>query len=115
MSIRAWGPALGVAAIVGGDGCASRQVWQHDESRRIEEIMSSEKLSGDLAALNGTAFATPPSNAPPLAASSYEIQRPPPKKRSKPHRNARGTKRRSRRDDDLTAPASGEDSVSRRP
>ncbi len=115
MSLRAWGPALGVAAIVGGDGCAQRQRWQYDESRRIEEVMSSEKFSEDLAALNGTAFAAPPSNAPPLAPSTYEIQRPPPKKRSKPHRTTRGTKRRSRRDEDLTSQAAGEDSVSRRP
>jgi len=110
MSLRVFGGALAIAAIIGQAGCAQRQAWQYDESRRIDEVMSS-KFSDDLAALNGTAFSAPPSNAPPLPASSYEIQHAP-KKRSKP---SRGSKRRARQYDDVTSQDGGADSASRRP
>ena len=73
MSRRGFGPALGIAALLSEVACSQRQAWQYDESRRIEEVMSSKKFSDDLAALNGTAFAAPPSDAPPLPASNYEI------------------------------------------
>ena len=112
MRLRAYGPALGIAALVCEVGCPQRQAWQYDESRRIEEVMSSRKFSEDLAALNGTAFAGPPSNAPPLPASTYEIQHAPPKKRPKP---SRSSKRRTRQYDDVTSQDAGADSASHRP
>lgn len=112
MSRRGFGPALGIAALLSEVACSQRQAWQYDESRRIEEVMSSKKFSDDLAALNGTAFAAPPSDAPPLPASNYEIQHAPQKKRPKP---SRSSKRRARQYDDVTSQDGGADSVSRRP
>lgn len=71
-------------------GCAQRNGWQQDESRRIEEVVRAEKLSEDLPEAEGTPLLAPPSTAPPLPTSSYAIQTAPPKRRAKTHRGAAG-------------------------
>ncbi len=133
--MRSWpsgvAAAFAVAAAVGPQvGCAQRQAWQHDESQRIEDVMSSKRFSDDVGELKATPFSAPPSTAPPLPKSSYALQNAPPKKRSKPHRSARGaevssskqaaqrsshSKRKTKRREQVTSQAAEADSVSRPP
>lgn len=118
-----------VAAALGLlSGCATRDAWQQDESRRIAEIMGTEKFSEDMPEVKGTSFLAPESSAPPLSTSKYAIQNRPPKKRSKSSRGGRGaevgsstraqragSKSRHKRDEEVTSQSAESDSSSRQP
>jgi hypothetical protein len=120
-----------IVAVLGIEpGCATRDAWQQDESRRIAEIVGSEKFSEDIPEVKGTSFLAPESSAPPLPTSKYAIQNRPPQKRSKSGRgNGRGievgsstraqrashSKSRHKREEELTSGSAGEDSSSRQP
>ena len=83
------GAPVAIAALLGAEpGCAQRNAWQQDESRRIEEIVRAEKFSEDKPNAKGTTLLAPPSTAPPLPTSTYAIQNTPPKSRAKTHRGA---------------------------
>ena len=83
------GAPVAIAALLGAEpGCAQRNAWQQDESRRIEEVVRGEKFSEDNAVAKGTPLLAPPSTAPPLPTSTYAIQNTPPKSRAKTHRGA---------------------------
>jgi hypothetical protein len=94
--VRAPKPGLAApvafAAVLGlALGCPQRHAWQQDESRRIDEVLRSEKFSEDLPEAKGTPFSAPASTALPLPTSNYSIQNAPPKNRATPHRGgARG-------------------------
>jgi len=120
-----------IVAVLGIEsGCATRDAWQQDESRRIAEIMGTEKFSEDIPEVKGTSFLAPESSAAPLSTSKYAIQNRPPQKRPKSSRgNGRGmevgsstraqrashSKSRHKRDDELTSGSAEEDSSSRQP
>ena len=115
---------LAIVAVLGiGFGCATREAWQHDESRRIADIIGSEKFSEDLPEVKGTPFLAAESAAPPLSTSKYAIQNAPPKKRPKSSRssNTRGvgasshSKGRQKREEQLTSQSAEADSSSRQP
>jgi hypothetical protein len=122
---------LVIVAVLGIEsGCATRDAWQHDESRRIAEITRAEKFSEDLPEVKGTPFLASESTAAPLLTSKYAIQNTPPQKRSRSNRRATrgmeagpstGPKRaghsrgRHKGDEGLTSRSAEEDSSLRQP
>jgi len=131
--VKSSGPGAAMAwtivAVLGFlSGCATRDAWQQDESRRIAEIMGTEKFSEDIPEVKGTSFLAPESSAPPLSTSKYAIQNRPSQKRSKSSRGGRGvevgsstraqragSKNRHRREEELTSQSAESDSSSRQP
>jgi hypothetical protein len=78
---------VAIAVLLGAEsGCAQRNAWQQDESRRIDEVVRAEKFSENLPEAEGTPLLAPPSTAPPLPTGTYAIQNTPPKSRAKTRR-----------------------------